>query len=940
MSGNNLSVKVTADVTDLNVKFTQATATVRVMGAELNKLQTQAVKGIIDPAGSARIQQLAGDLIVAKGAAAAAGSALYEATGGIAGMASAAEHGHGSLASFAREARALFDEISSGRTRMTPGTIAILLQRSLGLGPAMLGAAAGVAALVGGLAYLAVKAVEASRAIGQIDLSSSFAGNLDITTTAVMRYAETLSQASNISSSEARKIIASFAAVPGMTNAALATLTQTMSAFAQETGQDADKAAESLAKLFSGDVSAGDFAKKIGAITQLSQEQLNQAQTADRSGNASQVMAEKLSLLNQAVTAASPALKSYTSSMEASFGNMVAYTGAIIAGLTPEEVQKQIYEEQAKAIDKTAAARRNLIALVQSTPPSSEQTLKSGVGAAESENPISQQVAQAQAKISEMTAALTVAKTRADEVDVQKLNAGLEKARENLSQLQFGPILERMRAQMEAVAATWDGTQSGMLAKQIQIGESTLAEVQKNSKEALSVEQEVSRLEVQAKQAAGAEAIANARAQISQIGTAERQGALQRLEAERQVWQQVLAGDTLTAAQRVEVERSLNQTIAGITRERAAESQTIARQDAAANIAIARLQIDAAKSAIDLSAAADRSAADQKLATLRQLTAEEFNLNEQALENELANLAQQPGAYDQVYNQIRELKAKLVVDLQALDRQANAAVAKDTKEQATQWHSAVAEIEGAEEGMVSDLLNKRKSLSASLLSIGAQLVTKEIANDLRAITTRLLLQDSAQTQQKALEQGGFIYHELFQNQATAATAQSQMAQTAAVATGNAARVSSTAAAAVASKTAGGAAGGSTVMADAAKAFSGVYASVAQIPYVGWILAPVAAGAAFAAVAAYEGLASLDVGTNYVPHDMVAQIHKGEAVVPRAFNPAAGGSLANAGAGGGSPIHLHLSAFDASGMSNLVHSQGFRDALASSIGRYVNRGGRG
>lgn len=38
----------------------------------------------------------------------------------------------------------------------------------------------------------------------------------------------------------------------------------------------------------------------------------------------------------------------------------------------------------------------------------------------------------------------------------------------------------------------------------------------------------------------------------------------------------------------------------------------------------------------------------------------------------------------------------------------------------------------------------------------------------------------------------------------------------------------------------------------------------------------------------------DVGTNYVPQDMVAVVHQGEAIVPRAFNPAAGGGGGGAG----------------------------------------------
>jgi hypothetical protein len=38
----------------------------------------------------------------------------------------------------------------------------------------------------------------------------------------------------------------------------------------------------------------------------------------------------------------------------------------------------------------------------------------------------------------------------------------------------------------------------------------------------------------------------------------------------------------------------------------------------------------------------------------------------------------------------------------------------------------------------------------------------------------------------------------------------------------------------------------------------------------------------------ETVAGFATGTNFVPQDMVAMIHKGEAIVPRQYNPAIGG----------------------------------------------------
>lgn len=73
---------------------------------------------------------------------------------------------------------------------------------------------------------------------------------------------------------------------------------------------------------------------------------------------------------------------------------------------------------------------------------------------------------------------------------------------------------------------------------------------------------------------------------------------------------------------------------------------------------------------------------------------------------------------------------------------------------------------------------------------------------------------------------------------------------------------------------------SKIFAKAGEAAASVYASVAQIPYVGWILAPVAAGAAFIAVSAFGMMGSAEKGEWQVGEDGSPFIlHKKESVLP-------------------------------------------------------------
>lgn len=146
-----------------------------------------------------------------------------------------------------------------------------------------------------------------------------------------------------------------------------------------------------------------------------------------------------------------------------------------------------------------------------------------------------------------------------------------------------------------------------------------------------------------------------------------------------------------------------------------------------------------------------------------------------------------------------------------------------------------------------------------------------------------------------------------------------------------------------------------VQANAAKAASGAYSSVSSIPYVGWLLAPEAAAAAYAAVLSFGALASAAGGWGQIPQDQLAMVHKDEMVLPatyaaglrallqssgppagnRAWNAAAPlsqvGGFAASGSGGGHTFNVH--AVDAKSFRRLLEEHG------DHIARVVNKATR-
>lgn len=118
---------------------------------------------------------------------------------------------------------------------------------------------------------------------------------------------------------------------------------------------------------------------------------------------------------------------------------------------------------------------------------------------------------------------------------------------------------------------------------------------------------------------------------------------------------------------------------------------------------------------------------------------------------------------------------------------------------------------------------------------------------------------------------------------------------------------------------------------AASAASNTYASVSAIPMIGWLLAPPAAAAAFAAVLAFEE-------GGMVPRTGLVMAHEGEGILPRnlttMLQTAANDGTGAGGGGGDFHMHATIHAVDASGVKAMLdnHSKVFAAAAMSHMRR--------
>lgn len=261
---------------------------------------------------------------------------------------------------------------------------------------------------------------------------------------------------------------------------------------------------------------------------------------------------------------------------------------------------------------------------------------------------------------------------------------------------------------------------------------------------------------------------------------------------------------------------------------------------------------------------------EEHLSNLRQFAAEQLAIEKKLLDDKRKLLAGDELALAQNLHAKEAIERQYKARTRQLDKQAELEKKNSAKAMFAPFSHAV-------DQMVNGVLTGQQKLGAAIKKGLANILLSYISTMAkeRAIDVAMFAWKKARW---ALEIMGFIGKEAV---LTGTKVQSETVQTGAQLAGDAIRTQSTIASAATKKTVTEASAKSGIFTTALETASNAYKSAAAIPYVGWVLGPIAAVAAFAAVMAFGGKVGSAKGGewNVGGDDSPYLLHKNESVLP-------------------------------------------------------------
>ena len=883
----NIAVSISADVTSLTAKLAVAKADLSATTAELRNMAAQ-----MRTAGASASEDLKAGLSQTAAAAASAQasvarlrSELQAAKAPMEGVSAAGEHQAGVF----REKLVIAHEALTGSYKRMAGSMMVLTERTGSLAgafgtllsPTTL-IVAGVAAVAGAFIEMLSAAERWSEAFGQIKAAMDATGQgFDYSRDRIGSYIDQLRQLHGVTTTTATEMVAAFAQQRDIGVESYVGLGQAAAGYARVTGGDVKKASEELITVLNGGYDS--IAKLDQRFSFLSVTQAKAIHDFEENGQKAQALAVAIGAL------------------QAKFGPLIN------DGLTPMQKAsndvKSAWDDLTRSISESAWANRfnaNLASI-----------MKSMAGWIDSMGKAKQAMVGLNAAVPAVPAVAGPAMAGAPSVSAAPAvsNADAERLR----------VLREIQDENFRLKA--DDAERDRIKQELARDEEALKTA--TGGEAALIQDNIALLQRQQRELnnrTGAGQLQSLRDELEQELVQRRLVGEQQKQYELKFWQdhlaQVQAGSRAELDIRKQIATLQHDTdTKSLSDEWANFSETMrlkieaSKSNVGQQIALAQQWVEKGKSLYGDDIKAYKAALDEKTRLLQQQMQDDRKIRQIAMASraEIAKI-DLAGAPAPKGKGSTSLVNWLFGDLDGegakaeLDRRMNAlklefqakqaefqAITADPNSSSVQMAEAQAKLAAVQEQYAVDTVNLNKHAAQQVTQAWQNAFapiehafTSSIEGMLMGTQTlqqglkRLALSMVESLMQSGIKQAfGFLASQISGLATT--TMASQSAQTAAVTAGTAARssVSSAGAAVDAATQKQG------VLGHAASTAAAVYDDVAQIPYVGWLLAPPAAAAAFAAVAAFGGMIpSAAGGWASVPADgTLAELHRNEMVLP-------------------------------------------------------------
>ncbi len=697
---------------------------------------------------------------------------------------------HGSVATATREFRALFDELSSGRTRQTPGTLAILANRVFGLQGAGLAAAGGIAALALAIGEVLIKAERTNQALIGMDAAMTASGRgADYSEGRMRGLIASLREMPDVSTAAATEMASQLARATQIGVGEYQRLGVAAAGYARVIGEDTPKAMADLIKGLEGGTAG--IVKLEEAHHFLSPAQLqtiHDLEEAGRKGEALKIAVDgaagAFGPLASSVTPAQAAMHELGVDIDRvseavaggitrivafrrEFPALSAEVASTIPGLSQLDAALRGLHEIGQMIGDGAPPAANKPGAGGGAPgapgaPSGDanpdaaftkslEAARQVGGAARQMRDIDEQIAEidkgialAEAgKVAPMQKSLDLMKQARKELEDRK---AMERDSGGRAQLQS------WTGQLTDTLVTKDLHGPAAQAEELKFWQDKKAQAEAGGAEFQAALKQINQkiYEIRGQQVhsdasgarqAGSEEIAATREKIGEIMAAEGQGHLAQLASARDAWAQLLTSQKLSAQQRLEVEKEYHASIAALKRLGDAEKGQLARGLAANQREINAANLAADREAVEASFQAHQISAAQKAAVETSYARIGAGLQVEILNDELAALKEagqaETAEYQITADKIRIILAQLDLDLAKIDKQRTADEKAELAQRTSAWKEAAGGILSGEDALASALVNKNESVGKAMKKMFADMATHELGSDLKSGTASI-----------------------------------------------------------------------------------------------------------------------------------------------------------------------------------------------------------